>query len=121
MVELIIWLGLLGKAQQPVGAKGKRMQPQRAWLCSAILIGLSVGLSMVPRAACAPGYDPYLQDNLKRSRDALLSQRAELKRAFSDTQGQIDRLNQKLTRIDQYIRQVDQALNDVDAALRNAK
>ena len=97
------------------------MQPQRAWLCLALLVGLSVGLTITPRAACAPGYDPYLQDNLKRSRDALLSQRAELKQAFSDTQGQIDRLNQRLTRIDQYIKQVDQALDDVDAALRNAR
>ena len=97
------------------------MQPHRAWLCLAILIGLSVGLTIAPRAACAPGYDPYLQDNLKRSRDALLSQRAELKQAFGETQGQIDRLNQRLTRIDQYIKQVDQALDDLDAALRNAR
>lgn len=93
------------------------MRTHRVWLGVALLVGLTIA----PRAACAPGYDRYLLDNLNRSRDALLSQQAELKRASNEVKDQIDKLNQRLTRIDQYLRQVDIALNDVEAAMRQAQ
>jgi ABC-type transporter Mla subunit MlaD len=93
------------------------MRTHRAWLCVALLVGLTVA----PRAACAPNYDSYLLDNLNRSRDALLSQQAELKRASNEVKEEIEKLNQRLTRIDQYLRQVDTALNDVEAAMRQAR
>lgn len=93
------------------------MRNYRGWLCLAIFLGIS----FAPRAACAPGYDPYLINNLTKSRDALLQQSQELQRAYGEVQAQMDRLNQRLTRINQYQRQVNTALNDVEAAIRNAR
>ena len=67
------------------------------------------------------GYDTYLYNNLQRSRDALLGQRAELERAHSEVFGQIDRLQAKAARIDSYLKQVDDSLRNVDGALNNVK
>lgn len=89
------------------------MRPHRAWLCLILLILLNV-------APGAVGYDNRVYDELKRSRDALLAQQAELGRAEAAVKQQIDSLNDKLVRITQYQRQVNLALNDVEAVMRSS-
>ncbi len=71
----------------------------------------------MPLSPGASGYDPYVYDNLQRSRDALLSQKTELQRAYNDVASQVDKLQTKLTRLDSYLRQVDSSIKDVDNAL----
>jgi len=71
-------------------------------------------------AGVASAYDPYVLNNLKRSRDALLSQQADIQRAYDDTSRQVDLLQQKLAKLDGYLRQVDQALRDVNRAIDQA-
>lgn len=88
------------------------MRPHRAWLCLIVLILLNVA----PRAV---GYDDRVYEELKRSRDALLAQQAELGRAETAVKQQINSLNDKLARISQYQRQVNSALNDVESVMRN--
>lgn len=65
-------------------------------------------------ASKSSGYDSYVYENLQRSRDALLTQRAGLERKREE-------YAQKLARIDQYQRQVDSSLKDVEDALRNIR
>jgi uncharacterized protein YoxC len=69
-------------------------------------------------ATKSSGYDSYVYENLQKSRDALLSQRAGLERTRTDLLGQLDRLQAKITRIDSYLRQVDGSIKDVDDAIR---
>lgn len=72
-------------------------------------------------ASKSSGYDAYVYENLSRSRDALLSQRAELERTRNDVSSQIDRLQQKMARIDQYLRQVDGSIRDVEDAMKQVR
>lgn len=62
-----------------------------------------------------------IYSNLERSRDALLSQQAELQKAYDDTRKQIDNLNGRLNRIDSYLRQINSALKDVEDVMRTAR
>jgi septal ring factor EnvC (AmiA/AmiB activator) len=71
-------------------------------------------------AGMASAYDPYVLNNLKRSRDALLTQQADIQRAYDDTSRQVDVLQQKLAKLDGYLRQLDQALRDVNRAIDQA-
>lgn len=76
--------------------------------------------AMAAWAGVAKAYDSYVLNNLKRSRDALLTQQSDLQRAYDETARQIDSLQNKLARIDGYLRQVDQALRDVNRAIDQA-
>ena len=66
-------------------------------------------------------YDQQVYESLQRSRDALISQKAELERARNDVGGQIDRLQAKYDRINLYLKQVDSSLRDVEDALQRAR
>ena len=80
-------------------------------ICAALL--LSIG-----SAEKSSGYDPYVYENLQKSRDALISQREELERNRAELLAQLDRIQQKIARYDTYLRQVDGSIKDVDDALR---
>ena len=80
---------------------------------SIVLIGVDARSSM--------GYDQYIYDNLQRSRDALLGQRAELERNRADIARQVDLLNAKLNRYDVYLREVDNSIKDVNDALNGIR
>lgn len=66
-------------------------------------------------------YDQMVYNNLLKSKDALVSQKAELQQAYDATQKQIDELNAKLGRIDSYLKQVNSSIKDVDIALMYAR
>lgn len=87
---------------------------------SIYILGLLAGLLLTDAVVPVFAYDNYVLDNLRRSRDALLSQQAELKTAYDDTQRQIAVLQQKLTRIDGYLNQIDLSLRDVNHAIDQA-
>jgi peptidoglycan hydrolase CwlO-like protein len=74
-------------------------------------------LGLMHPIACN-SYDSEVYSNLKRSRDALLGQQAELQRAYDDVHKQIGYLNAKLDRLDAYMRQVNSALKDVEQSMR---
>jgi peptidoglycan hydrolase CwlO-like protein len=59
-------------------------------------------------------------DNLMKSRDALLSQRAYLQKAVDDLGNQINELQDKQKRVSDYEHQVDKALRDVENAIRQS-
>lgn len=90
-------------------------------LSTRLFLAATAGL-MLAMIPSQPGssYDPYVYDNLKKSRDALLSQRDELQRALYDVNQQIGRLQSRQSRLDSYVKQVDQSLRDVEDALRRA-
>jgi len=71
-------------------------------------------------AGVASAYDSYVLNNLRRSRDALLTQQADIQRAYDETSRQVDVLQQKLAKLDGYLRQVDSALRDVNRAIDQA-
>lgn len=83
-----------------------------------LITAAMVGLLFAASTEKSSGYDQYVYENLQKSRDALLSQRADLERNRGELLAQIDRLQQKVARIDQYLRQVDGSLRDVDGALK---
>lgn len=86
------------------------------------LFGFVGAASLVAMTAgSSSGYDNYVYENLQRSRDALLGQRAELQHARTEVLASIDRLQQKVVRIDAYLKQVDDSVRDVDDALRNVR
>lgn len=66
-------------------------------------------------------YDQQVYNNLLKSKDALVTQQAELQRAYDETQKQIDALNAKLGRLDTYLKQVNTSIKDVDTALMYAR
>lgn len=87
-----------------------------------LLSGLALSLIVIGvDARSSLGYDSYIYDNLQRSRDALLGQRAELERARNDVSKQVDLLNAKLNRIDVYLREVDNSIKDVNDALSGVR
>jgi hypothetical protein len=86
------------------------------------LLGLVAAVLLVGfNAGSSSGYDNYAYNNLLRSRDALVDQRAELERARTDVLGQIDKLNARVARIDSYLKQVDSSITDVNAALKSVR
>ncbi len=97
------------------------MRSPIARLSTRLMLSTAAGivLSTMPTQPSS-SYDSYVYENLKKSRDALLSQRDELQRAMSDTDQAIGRLQSKQTRLDSYIKQVNQSLRDVEDALRRA-
>lgn len=83
-----------------------------------IFIGLCLGLVVAQAMPGVSARDQRVYDNLMRSRDALVNQRAYLQKGMDDINGQIHDLQEKSNRINDYLKQVDQALHDVDIALR---
>lgn len=57
-------------------------------------------------------------DNLKRSRDALLTQRQHLQDTADAIGRRIDDLNHQLDSVNSYLRDTDSAIHDVDSALQ---
>ncbi len=90
------------------------MRQKMTWFTFGIVAALVVTQVW---AGVASAYDPYVVNNLRRSRDALLAQQADIQRAYDDTARQVDVLQQKLAKLDAYLRQVDQALRDVNRAI----
>jgi hypothetical protein len=83
-----------------------------------LIVVFAALLLFIGGAEKSSGYDPYVYQNLQKSRDALLSQRAELERNRGELLAQLDRIQQKIARVDTYLRQVDGSIKDVDEALR---
>lgn len=77
---------------------------------------LTLGLMSAGHA----GPNQIVYDNLMRSKDALLNQRAYLQKALDSLTSQMNDLNDKIGRLRDYLNQNDQALRDVDRALRQA-
>lgn len=69
----------------------------------------------------APAYEQLVYNNLLKSRDALALQRADLQKAYDDTQREIDALKARLARIDTYLKQVNASMKDVNTALVYAR
>lgn len=69
----------------------------------------------------ATAYDSEVVFNLKKTRDALLTQRDNLSNASYRVSTQIAQLQQQLDRINAYMRDTDAALRDVEVSLRTAK
>ena len=90
------------------------MRQKLIWFAFGIIASL---VMMQVWAGVASAYDPYVANNLKRSRDALLTQQADIQRAYNETARQVDVLQQRLSKLDAYLRQVDQALRDVNRAI----
>ena len=65
----------------------------------------------------ALAYDREVSVSLRRSKDALLTQRAELLDACDRRKGQIYQLQQEVDRLQGYIRDTDRTLRDIDIAL----
>ncbi len=89
------------------------MKPTRiqfSILALCVLAGL--GLHHNARA-----YDPQVSTSLKKSKDALLAQRAELLDACDKRKAQITQLEQEIDRLQGYIRDTDRTLKDIDIAL----
>lgn len=78
------------------------------------------GLVFAQTLSGADARNQAVYDNLMKSRDALLSQRAYLQKAVDDLGNQINDLQDKQKRVSDYEKQVDKALRDVDNALRQA-
>ncbi|HEY9784307.1 MAG TPA: hypothetical protein V6D17_02825 [Candidatus Obscuribacterales bacterium] len=72
-------------------------------------------------AGSATAYESDVVYNLRKSRDALLSQRQELLNASARISQQILQLQQQNDRINAYLRDTDAALRDVEISLRTAK
>lgn len=79
---------------------------------------LALGLILMPSTTAQPD---YVYQNLMKSRDALLSQQAELQRVYDETRRQMDVLNARMTKIEAYMRQVNSSLRDVEDAIRKTK
>jgi len=93
-----------------------RLQTKRLLVTAMVLTALVPFVNQKSSAYV----DPTVYDNLKKSRDALLSQQAELQQAYDDTNRKIDALQSRLTRIDAYLKQVRSALKDVEDAMASA-
>lgn len=87
-------------------------------LFASLCIGIILSVVLVNSSHA--GVDTKVYDNLMRSRDALLSQRAYLQKALDGLSQQLNDLNDKVGRVREYMDQNDQALRDVDRALRQA-
>ncbi|MBX9879449.1 MAG: hypothetical protein K2Y22_13390 [Candidatus Obscuribacterales bacterium] len=87
-------------------------------LFAAVSLGFVLALGVM--SAGHAGQNPTVYNNLMRSRDALLNQRAYLQKALDGLSSQLNDLNDKIGRLRDYLDQNDQALRDVDRALRQA-
>lgn len=87
-------------------------------LIAAVSTGTILALGFMSAGHAGP--NPGVYDNLMRSRDALLNQRAYLQKALDGLSTQLNDLNDKIGRLRDYLDQNDQALRDVDRALRQA-
>jgi len=68
-------------------------------------------------AGSAAAVDNTVIDNLKRSRDALLTQRQNLQESADAISRRIDELQHQLDSVNSYLRDTDSAIHDVDGAL----
>ena len=66
----------------------------------------------------AVAYDGQVVANLKRSRDALLTQKTELENAEHRIDEQVIELHRQREQLDAYLRDTDRALRDVETALK---
>ena len=65
----------------------------------------------------ALAYDPTVDTSLRRSKNALLTQRTELLDACDKRKAQIDQMQLELDRLQGYVRDTDRTLRDIDIAL----
>ena len=91
-----------------------RSKPTKTFLSAAAFLTLAI---LLIEAAAA--YDPRIEQDLRRSRDALLTQKDELERAGNSIDDKVSELQKQRERIDYYLRDTDRALRNIDAALRN--
>ncbi len=85
----------------------------RASLGLVICFGLTIATKPVG------AYDSATDDNLRRSRDALLDQEAHLKDQANRIAQDIDNLQRQLASVNDYLRDTEHALDDVDRSLRS--
>ncbi|HEY9712148.1 MAG TPA: hypothetical protein V6C72_01685 [Chroococcales cyanobacterium] len=81
------------------------------WIACAFLV------SSIWTSGVATAYDSGINNNLARSRDALLRQRDNLKQAADQVNEKIAALERQLDTIDGYLRDTDNALRDVETAM----
>lgn len=86
-----------------------------------IVLLLCVLSCLLGFSLAAMAYNASIANNLNRSRDALLDQRAHLKQAANDIGGKIDALQRQLDIVNSYLRDNDRAIRDVENALRQAE
>lgn len=63
-------------------------------------------------------YNPEVNNNLNKTRDALLDQRQHLQERADTIQRQVHELNRQLDVINSYLRDTDKNIRDIDDALR---
>jgi prefoldin subunit 5 len=71
-------------------------------------------------ASAAPAYDNSVINNLKRTREALLSQKSNLEGSADRLGQRIDELQRQLDSVNAYLRDTDRALRDVDQAISSS-
>lgn len=103
----------LRRANQ-TGASGRRVALRTMSLYLLLILSFWLGGS-------ATAYESDVVYNLRKTRDALLTQRNELSNASYRISAQIAQLQQQLDRINAYMRDTDAALRDVETSLRSAK
>ncbi len=85
-----------------------------------VFIGVCLGLVCTQTVRQVSARDNVVYENLLKSRDAMLAQRAYLQKASDGFSNQINDLQDKQKRVNDYLRQIDQALKDIDLAVRQA-
>jgi hypothetical protein len=87
-----------------------------------IQLYLSLGCTLGLIGWCgAAAYDSSVTSSLLHSKDALLTQRAELLDAYDKRKAQIAQIQSEIDRLQGYIQDTDRTLRDIDIALRNVK
>ncbi|HEY9754279.1 MAG TPA: hypothetical protein V6C97_03835 [Oculatellaceae cyanobacterium] len=81
--------------------------------CLLVLLGVA--------NLAAFAFDSLVYNNLSRSRQALLDQRAHLQESADRIGRQIDNLNHQLDTVNSYLRDTDTALRDVETSMANAR
>jgi hypothetical protein len=86
----------------------------RILVCILLLAGVLIIPGEHDRATA---YDTTVIASLKKSKDALLTQKNELLDACDKRKAQVDQLQQEIDRLQGYIRDTDRTLRDIDIAL----
>lgn len=84
------------------------------------ILASTVLLSLFWFCARATAYDAQTYNNLAKSRDALLTQRAHLQDAADQIGEKIDVLQRQLDTVNAYMRDTDSALRDVETAMNRS-
>jgi uncharacterized protein YlxW (UPF0749 family) len=82
------------------------------------LIAYTFAVVLTMTGFAATAVDTGVYNNLNRSRDALLNQRAHLQEVADNLKRRMDDTQRQLDSVNAYLRDTDNAIRDVDNALR---